>query len=67
MATYPLDVLRCRAAVVEGPHFSLRQYALDLVRQQGLRPLYRGIVPSSIGVCACVWGGGGGMTPARRD
>ena len=48
--THPLDVLRVRAAVTPGPSCSVAALAANLVRTEGVRPLMRGVVPSTLGM-----------------
>jgi len=50
MATTPFDVLRARAAASTGPTFSLPRHAASVLRHEGVRTLYRGLVPSTLGL-----------------
>lgn len=56
--TYPFDVVRARAAVAPGLPFVLRHHVADMVRRDGTRAFFRGVVPSVAGVCRpCARGG----------
>eukprot|EP00667_Euglena_gracilis_P001324 EG_transcript_1323 len=48
--TYPFDVVRARAAVAPGLPFVLRHHVADMVRRDGTRAFFRGVVPSVAGL-----------------
>ena len=50
VATHPLDVLRVRVALTKGPGASPVRRAAAVLRQEGARALWRGVVPSVVGV-----------------
>lgn len=50
LVCFPMDVIKTRVQTITGPEFkSIRQVALQIYREQGMRSFYKGIGPCLVG------------------